>query len=91
MKQLKEKNIENLNLIDSPVFGNAKVTKLIEGQNLVSYIKQYNLFEYELFFAEAEGKIYGVKSDYKIDTILDITNKTIRERESGLQLLILLV
>ena len=84
MKQLKEKNIENLNLIDSPVFGNAKVTKLIEGQNLVSYIKQYNLFEYELFFAEAEGKIYGVKSDNKIDTILDITNKTIRERESGL-------
>ena len=84
MKQLKEKNIENLNLIDSPVFGNAKVTKLIEGQNLVSYIKQYNLFGYELFFAEAEGKIYGVKSDNKIDTILDITNKTIRERESGL-------
>ena len=91
MKQLKEKNIENLNLIDSPVFGNAKVTKLIEGQNLVSYIKQYNLFEYELFFAEAEGKIYGVKSDNKIDTILDIQTKQLEKENLDYILLILLV
>ena len=84
IQQLKDKNIEKLNLITAPLFGNAEVNQLIEGQNLITYIKSENPMSYRFLFSEAEGFIYGVDSDLNVVTILDLSEKTIREKEAGL-------
>ena len=84
IQQLKDKNIEKLNLITAPLFGNAEVNQLIEGQNLITYIKSKNPMSYRFLFSEAEGFIYGVDSDLNVVTILDLSEKTIREKEAGL-------
>ena len=84
IQQLEDKNIEKLNLITAPLFGNAEVDQLIEGQNLITYIKSENPMSYRFLFSEAEGFIYGVDSDLNIVTILDLSEKTIREKEAGL-------
>ena len=84
IQQLEDKNIEKLNLITAPLFGNAEVDQLIEGQNLITYIKSENPMSYRFLFSEAEGFIYGVDSDLNVVTILDLSEKTIREKEAGL-------
>ena len=84
IQQLKDKNIEKLNLITAPLFGNAEVNQLIEAQNLITYIKSENPMSYRFLFSEAEGFIYGVDSDLNVVTILDLSEKTIREKEAGL-------
>ena len=67
LKQLEEKNIQELNLIVAPNFGTSSVDLLVENQNVVTYIKNDNPFNYKFMFAEAEGFIYGVdgKQCYK--------------------------
>ena len=39
-------------------------------------------------FSEAEGYIYGVDSENNVNMVLDISDKTVREREAGLHTLI---
>ena len=84
INQLKEKNIQSLNLIVAPSFGSSKVDALIDERNVVTYIKYENPLGYKFLFSEAEGFIYGVDSENNINMLLDISQKTIRNRESGL-------
>ena len=84
LKQLEEKNIQELNLIVAPNFGTSSVDLLVENQNVVTYIKNDNPFNYKFMFAEAEGFIYGVDDKNNVTKVLDISNKTVREREAGL-------
>ena len=84
IQQLEEKSIEKLNLISAPLFGNAVVDQLIDNQNLVTYIKSNNPMNYRFMFSEAEGFIYGVDSNLDVVKILDLSEKTIREKEAGL-------
>ena len=84
IQQLEEKSIEKLNLINAPLFGNAEVKQLIDNQNLITYIKSQNPMNYKFMFSEAEGFIYGVDSNLNVVEILDLSEKTIREKEAGL-------
>ena len=84
IKQLKDKNIEELNLIVSPKFGNPATNIIVDNQNIITYIKSENPFNYKFMFSEAEGFIYGVDQENNITKLLDISAKTKRDRESGL-------
>ncbi len=84
LQQLEEKNITNLNLITSPVFGTSNVNQLIENQELITYIKKENPLSYKFLFSEAKGIIYGVDEQNNVVKLLDISFKTIRQKESGL-------
>ena len=81
---MKEKNIEDLNLIVEPSFGSSIVDASIDERNVVTYIKYQNPLGYKFLFSEAEGFIYGVDSENNIKMLLDISAKTIRDRDSGL-------
>ena len=39
---------------------------------------------YRFMFSEAEGFIYGVDSNLNVVKIIDLSKKTIREKEAGL-------
>ncbi len=82
--QLEEKNIENLNLIETPSFGEASVTNIAEGSNIITYIRHENPLNFKFLFSEAEGLIYGVDSNSQKNLLLDISNKVFRDREAGL-------
>ncbi len=84
LNQLKEKEIENLNLIDSQIFGDASINQILDGQNLITYIKSDNPLNYKFVFSEAEGIIYGLDVNNRIDTLLDISDRVLRDREAGL-------
>ena len=84
LQQLEDRNIEDLNLIIAPNFGTSAANIIIEDQNVVTFIRKENPFNYEFMFSEAEGYIYGVDSDNKVNMVLDISDKTVREREAGL-------
>ena len=53
--QLEEKNIENLNLIETPSFGEASVNNIVEGSNIITYIRNENPLNFKFLFSEAEG------------------------------------
>lgn len=82
--QLEEKNIENLNLIETPSFGEASVNNIVEGSNIITYIRNENPLNFKFLFSEAEGFIYGVDSNSQKTLLLDISNKVFRDREAGL-------
>jgi len=82
--QLEEKNIENLNLIETPSFGEASVNNIVEGSNIITYIRHENPLNFKFLFSEAEGFIYGVNSNSQKTLLLDISNKVFRDREAGL-------
>ena len=84
LQQLKDKNIGDLNLIIAPNFGTSVATIIIEDQNVVTFIRKDNPLNYEFMFSEAEGYIYGVDSENNVNMLLDISDKTVREREAGL-------
>ena len=84
LNQLNEKEIENLNLIDSQIFGDASINQILDGQNLITYIKSDNPLNYKFVFSEAEGIIYGLDVNNRIDTLLDISDRVLRDREAGL-------
>ena len=84
IQQLRDKDIEDLNLITKQIFGTATISNLIDGQKVVTYIKYENPMDYKFMFSEAEGFIYGVDVDGNVSQILNISDKTVRERESGL-------
>ena len=84
LQQLKDKNLTDLNLITSPVFGTSNVKQLIENKELITYIKSENPINYKFLFSEAQGIIYGVDEMNNVVELLDISAKTIREKESGL-------
>ena len=84
IQQLRDKDIEDLNLITKQIFGTATISNLIDGQRVVTYIKHENPMDYKFLFSEAEGFIYGVDVDGNVSQILNISDKTVRERESGL-------
>ena len=84
LQQLEDKNIGDLNLIIAPNFGTSAANIIIEDQNVVTFIRKENPFNYDFMFSEAEGYIYGVDSDNKVNMVLDISDKTVREREAGL-------
>ena len=66
------------------MFGASNVNQLIENQELITYIKSENPLNYKFLFSEAQGIIYGVDEKNIAVKILDISIKTIREKESGL-------
>ena len=82
--QLEEKNIENLNLIETPSFGEASVNNIVEGSNIITYIRHENPLNFKFLFSEAEGFIYGVDSNSQKTLLIDISNKVFRDREAGL-------
>ena len=82
--QLEEKNRENLNLIETPSFGEASVNNIVEGSNIITYIRNENPLNFKFLFSEAEGFIYGVDSNSQKTLLLDISNKVFRDREAGL-------
>jgi len=84
LQQLEDKNIEELNLIIAPNFGTSIPNIIIEDQNVVTFIRKENPLNYKFMFSEAEGYVYGVDSDNKVNMVLDISDKTVREREAGL-------
>ena len=84
LKQLEDKNIEELNLIIAPNFGTSIPNIIIEDQNVVTFIRKENPLNYKFMFSEAEGYVYGVDSNNKVNMVLDISDKTVREREAGL-------
>ena len=47
--QLEEKNIENLNLIETPSFGEASVNSIIEGSNIITFIRHENPLNFNFF------------------------------------------
>ena len=82
--QLEEKNIENLNLIETPSFGEASVDSILEGSNVITFIRHENPLNFKFLFSEAEGFLYGVDSNSQKTLLLDISNKVLREREAGM-------
>tara|TARA_B100000674_G_scaffold102134_1_gene74503 strand:+ start:13409 stop:14842 length:1434 start_codon:yes stop_codon:yes gene_type:complete len=84
LQQLEDKNIEELNLIIAPNFGTSIPNIIIEDQNVVTFIRKENPLNYKFMFSEAEGYVYGVDSNNKVNMVLDISDKTVREREAGL-------
>ena len=84
LQKLNEKNLTDLNLLISPVFGTSNVNQLIENQELITYIKSENPLNYKFLFSEAQGIIYGVDEKNNVIKLLDISIKTVREKESGL-------
>ncbi|GIS01363.1 MAG: hypothetical protein CM15mP102_21830 [Flavobacteriales bacterium] len=63
LQQLSDKGIEDLNLIEAPNFGEASIDIVIEGQNIVSFIRVNNPLNFNYMFSETEGFIYGVDSE----------------------------
>ncbi len=84
LQQLSEKGIEDLNLIEAPNFGGASIDIVIEGQNIVSFIRVNNPLNFNYMFSETEGFIYGVDSEKNVVEVLDLSEKTRTQRESGL-------
>lgn len=84
LQKLNDKNLTDLNLLTSPVFGSSNVNQLIENQELITYIKSENPLNYKFLFSEAQGIIYGVDEKNNVIKLLDISIKTVREKESGL-------
>ena len=83
LSQLSEKGLIELNLIDSPLFGDVTPIQKLDGMGVITYIQFENPLGYEFIFSEAEGRIYGVKED-NATLLIDLSDITIRERESGL-------
>ena len=83
LSQLSEKGLIEQNLIASPLFGDVMPIQKLDGMGVITYIQFENPLGYEFIFTEAEGRVYGVKED-NITLILDLSDITIRERESGL-------
>ena len=83
LSQLREKGLIEQNLIASPLFGEVSPIQKLDGMGVITYIQFENPLGYEFIFSEAEGRVYGVKED-NITLILDLSDITIRERESGL-------
>tara|TARA_Y100000996_G_C22555717_1_gene655448 strand:- start:959 stop:2401 length:1443 start_codon:yes stop_codon:yes gene_type:complete len=82
--QLEEKNIQNLNLIETPSFGEASVNSIVEGSNIITYIRYDNPLNFRFLFSEAEGLVYGVDANFQKTLILDISDKVLQDREAGL-------
>ena len=57
LQQLSDKGIEDLNLIEAPNFGEAGIDIVIEGQNIVSFIRVNNPLNFNYMFSETEGFI----------------------------------
>lgn len=84
LQQLSDKGIEGLNLIEAPNFGEASIDIVIEGQNIVSFIRVNNPLNFNYMFSETEGFIYGVDSEKNVVEVLDLSDQTRTQRESGL-------
>jgi len=82
--QLEEKNIQNLNLIETPSFGEASVNSIVDGSNVITYIRYENPLNFKFLFSEAEGYIYGVDTNFQKTLLLDISDRVLRDREAGL-------
>ena len=52
LQQLSDKGIEDLNLIEAPNFGEASIDIVIEGQNIVSFIRVNNPLNFNYMFSE---------------------------------------
>ena len=83
MEQINELGVNNLNLLDAQLFGNAEISNFFEGVGVISHISKSNSLGYEIVFSIAEGVIYGIK-DGILEVLLDISDVTIKESESGL-------
>ncbi len=83
MQQIKEMEIENLNLLDSQLFGEGKISNYFEGIGVISHISYSNPLGYDIVFSVAEGFIYGLKNGIQ-ETLLDISDITKKESEAGL-------
>ena len=78
LKQLEEKNLKNINLIESPLFGDANIEIKQSGLGVITYIRIDNPLNFDLMFSTAEGYIYGIV-DNQVKQVISISNKTIRE------------
>ena len=84
LEQLSDEGIEDLNLIEAPNFGKASIDIVIEGQKIVSFIRVNNPLNFSYMFSETEGFIYGVDSENNVLEVLDLSEQTRTQRESGL-------
>ena len=75
--------VNSLNLLDAQLFGNAEISNFFEGVGVISHISKSNSLGYEIVFSIAEGVIYGIKDGILV-VLLDISDITIKESESGL-------
>ena len=71
-------------MIETPSFGEASVNNIVEGSNIITYIRNENPLNSKFLFSEAEGFIYGVDSNSQKILLLDISNKVFRDGEAGL-------
>ena len=82
MQQIMDMKIENLNLLDSQLFGEGKISNYFEGVGVISHISHSNPLGYDVVFSVAEGIIYGLKNGTQ-ETLLDVSDIT-KESEAGL-------
>ena len=83
MEQINELGVNSLNLLDAQLFGNAENSNFFEYVGVISHISKSNSLGYEIVFSIAEGVIYGIKDGILV-VLLDISDITIKESESGL-------
>ena len=83
MQQIMDMKIENLNLLDSQLFGEGKISNYFEGVGVISHISHSNPLGYDVVFSVAEGIIYGLKNGIQ-ETLLDVSDITKKESEAGL-------
>ena len=84
LSQLEEKDLLDINLISASNFGTGKLEVLKEGLGVITHIEKNNNLGYSFIFSEASGKISGLNQNGEVVELLDISSKTIREREAGL-------
>jgi len=84
LNQLEEKNLLDLNLISASNFGSGKLEVIKDGLGVITHIEKNNKLGFSFIFSEASGKISGLDKSGEVIELLDISNKTIREREAGL-------
>ena len=50
MEQINELGVNNLNLLDAQIFGNAEISNFFEGVGVISHISKSNSLGYEIVF-----------------------------------------
>ena len=84
LDQLEEKDLLDINLISASSFGSGSIEVLKEGLGVITHIEKDNNLGFSFIFSEASGRISGLNQNGQVTELLDITDKTIRNREAGL-------
>ena len=84
LSQLEEKDLLDINLISASSFGSGSIEVLKEGLGVITHIEKDNNLGFSFIFSEASGRISGLNQNGQVTELLDISDKTIRNREAGL-------